>query len=86
MQELVLCIIIANLDLPTSMCCCCCCCVNSLNGVLSCVCCRIKLFIPPDITSKHHVLFTFMHVAVDVKKRRKGAAAATVVAQVRMVF
>jgi hypothetical protein len=42
---------------------------------------ELKLLLPPDAGERHHLLFSFYHVAADVRKLKKGSDAAVLVGQ-----
>jgi hypothetical protein len=42
---------------------------------------EIKIALPPDVGERHHLLFSFYHVAADVRKLKKGGDTAVLVGQ-----
>jgi hypothetical protein len=42
---------------------------------------EIKVALPPDVGERHHLLFSFYHVAADVRKLKKGGDTAVLVGQ-----
>ena len=47
---------------------------------------EFKILLPPDVSDRHHLLFSFYHVAADVRKLKKGGETAVLVGQVSPTF